>query len=127
MAGTFTTLGVLLVALGVGAYAATGAASVTALIPAFIGIPILISARLSARSAHPKRWDRVAALFGLLGLLGSVGGLRRLPDLLSGADLARPMAVAVQSAMALLCLLFLLPMVARLSNARYPLRRSGGK
>ena len=90
--------------LGVGAYADSGAASVTALIPAFIGVPILISARLSVRSSHPPRWDRVAALFGLLGLLGSVGGLRRLPELLPGADLARPMAVAIQSAMALLCL-----------------------
>ena len=101
-------LGVVLIVLGVGPYLATGGASITALIPTFFGVPVLAAGTLARRPS--RRGLALGVAFGLaaLGFLGTVPGLLRLPALLSGADLERPLAVAVQAAMALLCGAFLL-------------------
>ena len=57
------------------------------------------------------------ALAGI-GLAGSFRGLLQLPDLFTGAEVARPAAVAAQGAMALLCLAFLLSFAASLWKRR---------
>lgn len=60
-----------MIVLGAVAYLATGMASVTALIPAFIGVPILI-AGIAARVARTPAL--IAALvFCVLGFLGPLG------------------------------------------------------
>lgn len=123
MARSFLILGALLTLLGLAAYAVTGAASVTALIPAFFGVAISGLAFAARRSARPWRWNLGSALLALLGLAGSLGGLLRLPGLLAGAEVARPAAVAAQSTMALLCLAFLVPIIARLSTSAFEQRR----
>jgi hypothetical protein len=101
-------LGVILIVLGVAPYVATGGSSVTALIPTFFGVPILVAGALARQPS--RRGLALGVAFGLaaLGFLGTVPGLVRLPALLAGADLERPLAVAMQAAMALLCGAFLL-------------------
>jgi hypothetical protein len=99
-------LGSLLLLIGVGFYVGTGATSVTALIPAFLGIPIEIAGVVALREGWRKHAMHVAVLLALLGFLGSVRGLVSLPGLLSGAELARPAAVVAQSLTAVLCLAF---------------------
>jgi hypothetical protein len=101
-------LGVILIGLGVVPYVATGGASVTALIPAFFGLPILAAGALSLKPSRRRVALGIAVGLALLGFLGTVPGLLRLPQLLLGGEVARPLAVVVQAAMATLCGAFLL-------------------
>jgi hypothetical protein len=101
-------LGVILIGLGVGPYLATGGASVTALIPAFFGLPILAAGLLSLKPSRRRLALSISFGLALLGFLGTVPGLLRLPQLLLGGEVARPLAVLVQAAMATLCGAFLL-------------------
>lgn len=99
--------GLALVVLGIVGYVGSGAASVTALIPAFIG---LVLAGLGfAGQAEDRRalTMHIAVVVALIGFLGSAMGLADLPALLAGDDLERPWAVAVQSIMAAVLLVYL--------------------
>jgi hypothetical protein len=115
-------LGTLLILLGAGFYLGTGATSVTALIPAFLGIPIVIAGALARRPAWRRQAMHGAVLLALLGFLGSARGLLQLPALLGGGELARPVAVLAQSITALLCLAFVVLAV----NSFIQARRSDG-
>ena len=99
-------LGSLLILIGVGFYFGTGATSVTALIPAFLGVPTAIAGVLALREGLQKHAMHAAVLFALIGFLGSARGLLQLPSLLIGAEVTRPAAVAAQSITALLCIVF---------------------
>ena len=97
-------------ALGIGAYLGTGRRSITALIPTFIGAPTLLSV-LAKRSGLSA-----AVVLNIVGLLGSAPGLVKLARWFQGdAELARPAAVATQSAMALLCGFFLAACARRMA------------
>ncbi len=100
--------GLVLIALGLGSYFGTGQASVTALIPAFFGLPLLLLGLVALKERMRKRAMHVAALIGLLGFAGTVSGLMKLPVLLTGGELARPAAVGVQAGMAIVCFVFVL-------------------
>lgn len=112
MSRTTIAFGALLILLGLGAYgyAMTGAqASVTALIPAFLGVPILGLGLAAVRWPH-RRGLLIHIAVGLagLGLLGAGPGLLALPTLIQSPDaVARPLAVVVQSIMAVLCLVYI--------------------
>lgn len=110
--------GSLLVLVGVGFYVGTGAASVTALIPAFIGLPLALLGGLATRENLRRHAMHGAAALGLLGFLGSARGLVQLPALLAGEPLARPAAVAGQSLTAVLCLVFVILCVRSFVAAR---------
>ncbi len=110
--------GSLLVLVGVGFYIGTGAASVTALIPAFIGLPLALLGGLATRENLRRHAMHGAAALGLLGFLGSARGLVQLPALLAGEPLARPAAVAGQSLTAVLCLVFVILCVRSFVAAR---------
>lgn len=110
--------GSLLVLVGVGFYIGTGAASVTALIPAFIGLPLALLGGLATRENLRRHAMHGAVALGLLGFLGSARGLVQLPALLAGEPLARPAAVAGQSLTAVLCLVFVILCVRSFVAAR---------
>jgi uncharacterized membrane protein len=78
MAKMTQLVGAILVVLGVVAYVATGFASVTALLPALLGLVIgvlgLVAARIDA-GQHAIHGALVVALLGLLGSLQPLGGL----------------------------------------------------
>ncbi len=101
-------LGLVLIALGLGGYFGTGRASVTALIPAFFGLPLLILGLIALKERMRKGAMHVAVVIGLLGFLGTIRGLMKLPVLLTSGQLDRPAAVAVQAAMAMVCFVFVL-------------------
>lgn len=111
-------LGLLLTLIGVGFYFGTGATSVTALIPAFLGVPMAIVGVLARRENLRKHAMHAAVLLALVGFLGSARGLLQLPALLTGAELARPAAVAAQSVTALLCIVFVGLAVSSFIQAR---------
>jgi hypothetical protein len=91
---------------------------VTALIPAFLGIPIEIAGFAALKEAWRKHAMHVAVLLALLGFLGSARGLVSLPALLTGGEVARPAAVVAQSLTALLCLAFVVLAVRSFIQAR---------
>jgi len=70
---TGMVIGALLIALGLAGYFAGGRASVTALIPAFFGLPLLLSSALGQKEAWQKHAMHLASVFGLLGFLAPLG------------------------------------------------------
>jgi len=98
-----------LVILGLFAYFIWGdRASLTALIPSFAGALFLLVSLVSLllKAETTRIYWAVGVLSGVL-VAGSFGGLMKLPKLLAGEDVVRPLAVQVQSATAMLGILFL--------------------
>lgn len=93
-------VGFLLVLLGVIGYVATGAASITALIPAMVGAIFLILAMV-ARSPTSRRHTMHAAV--ALALISVIAMAPRVARALGAGDLMRP-AVLAQIAMLLILL-----------------------
>lgn len=91
-------VGFVLIILGVVGYLATGRASVTALIPAFFGAALLVTALIARNPGSRKHAMHAAVALALLGLLGT--GARVVPAIGAG-DIGRP-AVMAQIAMTLL-------------------------
>jgi hypothetical protein len=118
LAGTTIAFGVVLIVLGVAGYFGSGAASVTALIPAIFGVVLAGLGVLARNEGMRKHAMHGAVLIGLVGFLGSARGLLQLPALMSGGEVARPAAVIAQSVMALLMLLFVVLCVRSFINAR---------
>ena len=122
MAKTTIGIGCLLIALGVGSYFGTGRGSVTALIPAFVGLPLALLGVVALNDGLRKHAMHAAALIGLLGFIGAARGFAKLPAFLTGGEVERPVAAYVQIAMSLVCLVFLVLCVRSFIKAR----RSGG-
>ncbi|MEM6453493.1 MAG: hypothetical protein AAF772_00225 [Acidobacteriota bacterium] len=96
----------LLIALGLGSYFGLGRQSVTALIPAFFGIPVLICGLLALKEKLLKHAMHAAAMFGVIGILGTFSGLIKALRMIAGATVERPTAVIVQAIMAVLSMIF---------------------
>lgn len=111
--------GLILEVLGVGAFLATGAAHLTALIPSLFGTVILVCGILAlVRPGLRKHVMHVAALFGLGGAMGGLGmGLPKLGMLMDGTA-PRPLAVAMQIVMGVVSLVFLVLCVKSFIDAR---------
>jgi hypothetical protein len=98
---------ILLILLGVAGYTLSGAASVTALIPAFFGMPVLVAGLLALNEKWRKHAMHAAAALALLGVLGTARAAAKIPALLTGGEVARPAAVAAQLVMLALSAVFL--------------------
>jgi hypothetical protein len=103
MAGATVWFGVLLIALGLGGYFSTKRVSKTALIPAYIGLPILVLGLLAAADVAPRGMIVGAVVVAVIGFLGASRGLRGMIRLLTGKGVERPIAVVMQTVMALVC------------------------
>lgn len=110
--------GLVTILLGLAFYVGTGAKSVTALIPAFIGAPVLVCGFLSAKDHLRKHVMHVAATLGLVGIAGGAMGLPKLPALMSGAEVARPAAALSQNILFFLSVLFVILCVRSFIKAR---------
>lgn len=123
MAKLSIVLGLVLVALGAAGYFSAAAAdrSVTALIPAFFGAPIVLLGLLAlAKAGARKHSMHGVALLALLGLIGAgMQGVPKLGALLTDrGSLERPMATLMQNLMALVCLVLLVACVRAFVVAR---------
>jgi uncharacterized membrane protein len=99
-------LGAGLIALGVIAYFATGRDSLTALLPAVLGVPILVLGVLAMRENMRRHAIHAALVLALLGALGTMPQVVQLPDLLMDNDVERPAAVVTSTITAVACLLY---------------------
>jgi hypothetical protein len=115
--------GVVLIAVGVVFYFATGQVSHTALIPSGFGLVLLLLGLVALKDSLRKHAMHGAAMVGLLGFLGgAIMGLPKLSAVLAGTA-ERPAAVIEQIIMAGICLAFVALcvrsfMVARRNRAR---------
>jgi hypothetical protein len=114
---TTIALGAALIVLGLGGYGLTGAASLTALIPAAFGLLLVLAGFL----ARDDRWRmhamHAAVVVALLGFLGSVRGVFGLARVFDGTA-ARPAAIVSQTIMALLTLVYVILAVRSFIAAR---------
>ncbi|MEM6796945.1 MAG: hypothetical protein AAF725_23425 [Acidobacteriota bacterium] len=110
--------GSILIVIGALGYFGTGAQSATALIPAFIGVPVVIAGVLARNERFLKHAMHGAATLALLGTLGTLSSIPKLFTLLSGGEVARPAAVYSQSTFAVLSIIFLVLCVRSFIAAR---------
>lgn len=115
---TTIVYGSLLIVLGVTGYFMSGMVSPTALIPAFLGIIILVSGVLAQKESRRKLFMHIALVFGLLGFLGTVSALPSLITMIGGEEVTLPGAVIGKSVTALLSLVFLIIGVKSFIDAR---------
>ena len=118
MATTTIGFGVVLIILGLAGYFGSGMVSLTALIPAAFGLLLVIFGAMAKDDKRRKMAMHIAVVVGLLGFLGTVPGLLKLGALLSGGDVARPMAVVAQSIMAVLMAIYVAMCVKSFIDAR---------
>jgi uncharacterized membrane protein len=100
--------GVVFIFMGLFSYFGISSESITALIPAFFGVPLIILGWLGLNEKYLKHTMHGAAVLMLLGFAGTVSGLFKFFKMLGGVQPERPAAVIVQTIMAVLCLVFLI-------------------
>ena len=105
--------GVVLIGLGLVGYVGSGMQSVTALIPAFFGIPILLASLLATKKL--KLGMHIAATFGLLGAIAPLG--RIIPKTMKG-EFELTLASSSMILMALTCLVFVVVCIKSFRDAR---------
>ena len=118
MAKLSITYGLIFILMGLVSYFGISSESITALIPAFFGIPMLILGWLGLNEKYLKHAMHGAAVFMLLGFFGTISGLIKFFKMLGGIQPARPAAVTIQAIMAVLCLAFLVFAVKSFIDAR---------
>jgi len=98
-------IGVLLAVLGAGSYVWTGSQHPTALIPLWFGLVLALCGVL-ANTENAKRrmlWMHVAVTIGLIGFLGAAS---RVVMALVGGRQVDAIAMGCQTAMAVVCAVF---------------------
>lgn len=98
--------GAVLIVIGVAGYVLTGAESVTALLPAILGIPLLGLGLWGGQESRRRTAVHAALVLALLGFLGTLVNVIELPAVLTGGEVARPTAVVVSSITSLVCLIY---------------------
>ena len=111
-------LGCGLIILGVLSYFLSQGASLTALIPAFFGVPILVLGWISWSENVHRHMMHIILLITLLGFLGSVMGIPKFIGFLLGEEIQRPGAAIAQTTMALACGWYLLLGIKSFREAR---------
>lgn len=118
MANITIFLGFSLISMGLISYFATGMQSLTALIPAFFGLPLSIIGFWGKGEKARKNAMHIAVALSFLGLIGTFSGLIKFIKFIGGIQPERPEAVIVQGVMALLCLAYVILGVKSFIDAR---------
>tara|TARA_B100001094_G_scaffold332560_1_gene405176 strand:- start:892 stop:1344 length:453 start_codon:yes stop_codon:yes gene_type:complete len=99
-------VGGALVVEGLGFYLGTGMTSMTSLIPAFFGIPLIAMSVMATR--QPERahfWMHIAVVFGLLTFLGGLMGIRGLvTNDLSASTIAQLLMIVIGGVYTFACI-----------------------
>lgn len=95
--------GAALIVIGVVAYAASGGASITALLPALLGVVVLGLGVAAARERLRRHMIHAALGVALLGLFGSLQRAFGVGTMLTGGDAERPIAALASLAVVVVC------------------------
>jgi membrane-bound ClpP family serine protease len=124
MANTTIGMGVALIVLGIVGFVLTGSQHPTALIPAGVGLLLVVLGIVARNPRARMHAMHGAALIGLLGFAGSVGGIAGLAKMMAGQAVQRPEAAVARSIMSVLCLAFVGLTVRSFISARIARRKS---
>jgi uncharacterized membrane protein len=116
-------IGILLTLLAVISYTLSRGASWTALIPAFVGVPLIVLGIAGKRESMRRHVMHAAVGLAMIGFLGSVRVLAEFVRILNGVTVERPGAVIAQILMSLACFIFVAFGVKSFVDARR--KRSG--
>ena len=92
----------LLILMGVVGYLVTGLQSVTALIPAFFGLVVLVLWLVLRQPLGPAKLPWLLIVLAAIGFLATVSGIPKVISLVAGEETARPAAAISQCIMAIL-------------------------
>ena len=98
----------ILIIIGLIGYLGSGMASITALIPAFFGVLMLVIGFLALNENRRKTAMHIASALGLIGFLGTMGGIFDVGAMLSGQEIMRPGAAVSKALMAVVSLVYFL-------------------
>lgn len=117
-----------LILTGVIGYQVTGAESVTALIPSFIGAPLLLLGIMAFKEGFRKHAMHGAVLIALLGLLGTASGFSDFGPLLYGKLelLKKPAASVSKIVTGMVCAHYVLICIWSFVEARLAARAKQG-
>jgi uncharacterized membrane protein len=110
--------GLIFIFMGLYGYFGISSESITALIPTFFGIPLLVLGWIGLNEKYLKHTMHAAAMLNLLGFAGTVSGFIKFIKMLGGTETTRPAAVTVQAIMTILCLIFLIFAIKSFIDAR---------
>jgi hypothetical protein len=110
--------GLILVGIGLVGYFATGRSSVTALIPAGIGLLFVLLGFAALRSGARRHAMHAAAVLALLGIGGTARGVPGAIRWIAGEDVVRWEAAVAQGATCLVCAMFLVLAIRSFVRAR---------
>ncbi len=99
---------IILIIVGLIGYLGSGMESITALIPAFFGVLILVVGILAMFGGMRKNAMHIAAVLGLIGFLGTVSGIFDIASMLGGEEIERPGAALSKAFMAVFSLVYFL-------------------
>ncbi len=116
MSKLIVTAAVVLIALGVVGYLASGMASVTALIPSFFGVVIGVCGLVATK--RPTVGAIAAGVFALVGLGGTLS--RLIPMFTTQGGFQFDLAVGAQIVMALVCAVLVVLIIAWSLTKRAP-------
>lgn len=117
MARVSILFGLTLIILGLYSYFGVSTESITALIPAFVGVIILILGVIGLKEKNLKNTMHIAAVLMLIAFIGSVRGFIALPDLFLGTA-ERPWAIIAQVIMGIIALIFLIMAIRSFIDSR---------
>lgn len=110
---------ILLIALGVGGYLMTGQESITAMIPAFIGLPILICGVVAnSNPAKVKLTMHIAVFLAVVALAGGARGMGDFITVIQGGEVERPPAAISQGILVILSVIYVVMAVRSFMAAR---------
>lgn len=117
-------IGAALMILGLWSYFGSGTTSITALIPTFFGVALVVLGLAVARERLGLPALYGVLLVALAGFAGSVSGVPDFVRALFGVAVERPFAASVQAAMAFFCFSLLLLAGKAVWDARRASRRA---
>lgn len=118
MARLSIVFGALLAVVGIGGYVATDMVSPTALIPAFLGLLLIVAGVIAGKESMRKHAMHGAALIALIGIAGTASRTFKLPALLSGEAVKNSGAIYSSAITFLLSAVFLALCVKSFIDAR---------
>lgn len=99
--------GLALIAIGIAAYVGSGAASLTALLPAGLGFVVLLLGTLARRESLHRHAIHAALAVALLGALGALPRALAAGEVLTGGDVERPLAAVASLLTVLVCAVYI--------------------